>query len=1235
MLIATIITLAHSACSIYLQSNNIKYLDPSQLVLYNITDPCTTTCVDGYYGDFCQDLATYSNLPMGPWNQAGYCVNSGTLRSMTIDVSNINSIQYTPKGSVLVGISNAGRVSSVIYEVSLYARTVTPVLLPSPSGTLDAILVRKGLVYAARTIQVLGRDTYDVAVLSSPFQAQRLLPITIKAVFIEVCVDKGTLTVFAYGSGQVTAFYPNGAWLTWAAIASISGMISGADCKNTLYASSYTNILKITSAGSTTLKSTPTIIYCLTGLPEFNVLLYKSKNNMWQVNLGTGIVSSIPLGVTQTQEVVCSADVSEQSSQILIVQNGIISTLEAVQEPCAFWQTSPALLCNSTAQCTACPPPPSNAYQIEGSVDCSWACLSGFSLLGSKCVAQVVQPCPAHYRTGDPGLCIPSVLPWADQGRYVTSARYNAFSFPTANSPVYLLTSDGPNLIHALPGQFLVSRNGGLSWDTLSFNKYLDFNCPNSAQNSYYYLSSRQGVLWVAFTTQRLEGTQHCLWAVDGLNYTNKTADLLNQLNVLTVRQSWALSSPLCSATGEGGMVYAILCNYNYISYAKSSLTPLSPIIGNPVAGYTDGLFQAARLRSPSSLVAYDSRLYIADTGNCVIREVDLIRGVVGTVSGLPGTCQRADGTNQATLVYPTNLIYTPYDGFFLFTDRYSSEQNAMIRQFHAPTSTINSIKAAPLTFVTGLAASNASIFVLAQRTYHVYNATWEYCQAGTSSLPGNAFDPSGCVACPSLQYSDKLLGACRTCSTPKCILPGQLLIPCALGADAYCGECSNKPTNYPSMYIGASSTGPPGDCPWAYTPPCPAGYYKGSTDGLCSSCPKWSTSIPGSQSMLDCVCMGGGGLTGTWNVDVSCVIPSPFTLPAICNPLTECPPYVEPTSLFPILSSCTSFDTDSQFGVCPCQPGEYIQQIYPKICTACPAGLYSPSGRGCLVCPYLTEPSMDKATCRCAAGTRDIALQEMPKCVCGPGKAFYASMGCVACPQNTYSTQIREFSTQFTGDKATPMQCHQCPDGTQAQAGMSVCDPCPLGQFRQSHPACQACPLGQYAPDPTIPLCVDCSAACGWMRETPCPTNQDLYMCSACPEPRENSAFNGKRDCATSCNTGFYELDSVDKACVPCTGYYKATCPEGNRFVPCSSYADAGCVGCINTSMPLNFAKWSYLEYYLSGKNSEIDGPSTSCEWECEVGYSKQHTPLPDGVEAAWECVKAGEWSVWDLFTV
>jgi hypothetical protein len=1219
--------LVSSECGVYLQSSNIRYLSPSQLARFNISDQCTTTCSDGYYGDFCQDLSQYTRLPMGPWNQAGYCTaGPGILRSMTIDVSAFASVQYTKKDSVLIGISNAGRttnegsMASVVSEISLYSRTITPVLRPTLAGSLNALLVRQGVVYVARTVKVSGEDTNDIAVLAAPMQARALMPVPVRVVMFDVCADKGTVTAFVYGASSLRACYPSGVCDTWvASIATVSGMMVGADCQRTLYVSSLASVLRVTSAGSALLRSAESTVYCLTGIPGVNALLYKSRNSMWQINLGTGSVQGLPLGVAQTQEVQCSADVSEQSNQILLVQNGVVSTLEAVQEPCAFGRTSQALLCNSTSQCTACPPPPANAYNTEGSVTCEWVCRAGFERMGAKCVAPVPLPCPSHH-TRSPsalGLCVPSVLPWADPGKFAASAAYSPqLLLPAANRPVYMLASDGQALIHAVPGQFYLSLDGGASWTALSFASYTAADCYYSGQNSYYYLSSSKGVVWTAFTQQRSGGLGNCLWRVSATD-----AIASRGVQSLSVTGAWTLDRQLCSATGEGGAAHAvliILCGDNYVSSLRSNA--LSPLIGSPLPGFEDGLFQAAKFSSPSSVVMFDSRLYVADTGNCAIREADLALGVVFTVAGAAGTCLQSDGVGSgSTLARPAMLSHTAYDGFFLFVDGPSSWQH--VRQFHAPSSTVSTVRASPFAFsqISGLAASQHGVAVASQRAYHIYSASQQPCPPGTTSLAGNAWGRSDCVACAASHYSGA--GGCAPCSTPACSLPGQLLVPCQPNADAYCGACTNKPAGN-SRYVGASSIPGTalggGDCAWVYTAPCPVGYYNGTGDA-CAICPPWSTTASsGSRLLSDCACTGGGSWVGG-----ACVLPSPFaSSPAPCSPLVQCAAYVEPASAFPVLPGCTSFDVDSRAGICPCQAGEYIERIHPKACTACPAGLYSPGGRGCRVCPYMTEPSLDRTSCRCAAGTRDVALDRAdPQCVCGPGRAFNPSAGCTPCPDNTYSAAVRGYGVPMQA-----LQCARCPAGEWAQPGATACAQCPFGKYRELETpgaGCRSCGAGSYAPSPAVALCVDCVPSCGGRRETPC--GGELYMCSDCPPPRANAAFNGQRDCATSCNPGHYEADGE---CVRCGEYNRAACPPGNRFVGCGSYADAGCVACVNASMPLNFAVWAY-------RADAPDGPSLACEWACEAGYSPKRPGLPGWVDAEWECVKEGEWSVWDLFTL
>ena len=1208
-------------CGVLLQSRNIRYLNSSQLTLYNLTSPCITTCSDGFYGDFCQDLSQYSRLPLGPWNQAGYCTaGAGIMRSMSIDVSGFDSVQYTGKDSVLIGIRNPGFTTAIVSEIFLYSRTIVNVLYPTPAGTLNALLVRRGKAYVARSVKVDGLDTYDIALLTSPMQARRLIGIPSKASYLEVCEDKGTTTYFVYGFDTVHACYPNGVCRQWlGSVSTITGIISGADCRTTLYASNQNNLLRITEHGVSLILSTG-VTYCLTGLPAINVLLYKTKDDLWQLNLGTGATSRLPLGVVQTQQVVCSVDVSEQSSQILIVQNGVVSTLEAVQSPCPYGTTSQPLLCNSTAQCAPCPPPPTNAFFVEGSVVCAWDCLPGYTRLGSRCVAPVPLPCPEYYRTAGDGRCIPSVLPWAGPGRMVASLFYSSQrQFPTPNLPFYTVASlGGDTMVHAVPGRLFLSTDG-VAWAELSFDPYSAVRCGFSDQNSYYYLSARPPMLWAAFTMQLTAGTQHCLWMV---NATGAASTLR-----LRVVQHWALDSALCSATDEDDRVYALLCGHNYvISGPAHRASALEPTIGAPINGYADGPLLAARFDGPTSLAAHDARLYIADSGNCLLREADLVRGLVSTVAGSRGDCQRVDGVGEASrLSRPFGLINTPYDGFLIFLDRFGDGHGALsaVRQFHAPSLTVTTISLSPFAFLpaTGLAAGGQGVFVISQRFYYVYVASWQACPPGTSSLEGNAFDSSDCYTCPAQHFSDAT--SCRPCATLQCDKPGELLIPCQPGADARCGQCSNAPNG--SRYTSASSVpGVPGDCGWAYTPPCPPGYYEGA-NGLCVGCPSWSTTPGvGSRSLADCTCLGGGQWAGG-----ACVIASPYSAtPSVCHPLAACPPYVRPAFPFPLLGSCSSFDVDSRAGVCPCQPGEHIQQIYPKVCAACPPGLYSPSGVDCLVCPYLTEPTRDQTACRCSAGTVDVALaQAEPRCECGPGRAFFQDSGCTPCPANTFSVE-RRVLTSFGGHS---MRCMQCSAGKWSPAGASECMPCPVGQYRSpGDNACMSCPAGQYAPAPDRAVCVPCEEGCGGRREALCPGGGSdffraaRFMCSDCPPPRAHAWFNGERDCATECDTGYYEREGE---CVRCSEYYKGSCGPGNRFVPCSRYADAVCVGCVNASMPLNFAVWSY-------RSDAPDGPSTACEWECQAGYAASRPPLPDAVEAMWECVRSGAWSVWDLFS-
>ena len=190
-----------------------------------------------------------------------------------------------------------------------------------------------------------------------------------------------------------------------------------------------------------------------------------------------------------------------------------------------------------------------------------------------------------------------------------------------------------------------------------------------------------------------------------------------------------------------------------------------------------------------------------------------------------------------------------------------------------------------------------------------------------------------------------------------------------------------------------------------------------------------------------------------------TCTIPSPYTaLPPQCQPLSSCQPTPAQAFPFPILGTCGLSTIDSAEGVCLCQPGEYIAQIYPKVCLQCPSYLYSPNGQNCLVCPPYAEPSMDGTACRCSAGTKDIALTSQdPGCVCRTGMGFSAQNGCYLCAVNTFNAESLTLSS-------TPWQqsktCWACAAGTYADTGQSACVSCPNGKYREA----------------SMPLCADCS---------------------------------------------------------------------------------------------------------------------------------------------------------------
>jgi sugar lactone lactonase YvrE len=104
-------------------------------------------------------------------------------------------------------------------------------------------------------------------------------------------------------------------------------------------------------------------------------------------------------------------------------------------------------------------------------------------------------------------------------------------------------------------------------------------------------------------------------------------------LETLPAPSSGALSFPgKVIALPAGGLAVADSGHHRVLLLDDEGR--LRTTIGGGEPGLVDGPLERARFRDPHGLASDGERLYVADTGNHVIRAVDLRRGVVGTIAG-------------------------------------------------------------------------------------------------------------------------------------------------------------------------------------------------------------------------------------------------------------------------------------------------------------------------------------------------------------------------------------------------------------------------------------------------------------------------------------------------------------------------------------------------------------------------------------------------------------------------
>lgn len=152
---------------------------------------------------------------------------------------------------------------------------------------------------------------------------------------------------------------------------------------------------------------------------------------------------------------------------------------------------------------------------------------------------------------------------------------------------------------------------------------------------------------------------------------------------------------PQAIAVDEVGNVYIADTGNNAIREISASTGIITTIAGNGMYGYSgDGsLATTAALAGPAGL-ALDAagNLYIADFGNNVVREVNAVTGVISTVVGgglNPGEDGLGDGGPAigASLYGPAGIAFDPAGNLYI-ADSY----NNLIREVNAVTNTISVI---------------------------------------------------------------------------------------------------------------------------------------------------------------------------------------------------------------------------------------------------------------------------------------------------------------------------------------------------------------------------------------------------------------------------------------------------------------------------------------------------------------------------------------------------------------
>ncbi|KAK7506491.1 hypothetical protein BaRGS_00001966, partial [Batillaria attramentaria] len=298
------------------------------------------------------------------------------------------------------------------------------------------------------------------------------------------------------------------------------------------------------------------------------------------------------------------------------------------------------------------------------------------------------------------------------------------------------------------------------------------------------------------------------------------------------------------------------------------------------------------------------------------------------------------------------------------------------------------------------------------------------------------------------------------------------------------------------------------------------------------------------------------------------------------------------------------------------CQPGEYYNSV-TGVCELCGIGFYqdesgqfkcNPCDRG-----YITVNNGSQSGSSCAEG-------------CDSGYELLVNGTCVPCAEGTY----REFGTNqlcvpcpagFTtpsiaSTSVSNCSVLECPAGSRANASMTGCELCPVGEYQPlpNQLQCEACPdgntttqTGSTAFSDCVRFCVsgyevasDQCVACsvGFYKDN---SVDPLSMCQSCPPGylTAGNASTALTDCSIrNCSAGFFiqsDLQGVETC---------AQCPIG-KFQPLPYQTSCpSCPGGTTTRLPGADSQDLCEAFCVSGEEL-VNGVCT----ECPQGYYKDNT--------------------------